>query len=82
MKKCQVCNGTYNYFKVIIGETHHEFDCFECAIQALAPTCYRCGNKIIGHVHTNQGKNFCDSLCAWNINFLPLTERQSVIHFL
>jgi hypothetical protein len=25
------------------------FDSFECAIQALAPTCPHCGNRIIGH---------------------------------
>jgi hypothetical protein len=82
MNKCEVCNGVYNNFQVISGEKYHEFDCFECAIIALAPTCFRCGNKIAGHVHTNQGKVFCDSLCAWNSNFVPLTDRQSVVHFL
>jgi hypothetical protein len=27
----------------------HTFDCFECAIAALAPECEKCGVKIIGH---------------------------------
>jgi hypothetical protein len=35
----------------------YTFDCFECAIQALAPTCAHCQSRVIGHGVGGQGSN-------------------------
>ncbi|HKB23086.1 MAG TPA: hypothetical protein VKC99_09940 [Methyloceanibacter sp.] len=37
------------------------FDSFECAIQALAPACPNCGNRIIGHgvQHGDEASRAC-----------------------
>ena len=42
----------------------HYFDCFECAIHALAPECEHCGCKIIGHGIESGGSFFCCAHCA------------------
>ena len=50
MAQCEVCGNNYDKaFEVRMGGETHIFDSFECAIQALAPTCAHCGNRIIGH---------------------------------
>jgi hypothetical protein len=40
------------------------YDCFECAIHALALTCERCGCRVIGHGVERDGKVFCCDHCA------------------
>ena len=45
------------------GRTYH-FDCFECAIQVLAPLCTHCGTTIIGHGTQEGEKMFCCEHCA------------------
>jgi hypothetical protein len=40
------------------------FDSFECAIQALAPSCDHCGCKIIGHGMEADGVVYCCAHCA------------------
>ena len=83
MKMCEVCDGqVQNNLQIIIGEKSHHFDCFECAIQVLAPKCNRCGCRILGRGHSRQGKFFCDSHCAWYSNPHSVTDRQSIIHYL
>ena len=50
-RRCEVCGNDYERaFQVVTaaGRTR-TFDGFECAIQALAPTCDHFGCKIIGH---------------------------------
>ncbi|MGI0024504.1 MAG: hypothetical protein ACREA4_05085, partial [Nitrososphaera sp.] len=45
---CEVCGNTYDKsFEVRMGGETHVFDCFECAIHALAPTCAHCACRII-----------------------------------
>jgi hypothetical protein len=41
MARCEVCGNEYDKaFEVTMsGVDSHTFDSFECAIQALAPTC-------------------------------------------
>ena len=47
---CEVCGNEYDkVFEVHMDGKVHVFDSFECAIQALAPTCANCGSRIIGH---------------------------------
>jgi len=50
MARCEQCGNDYDKsFEVTIGGRTMIFDSFECAIQALAPTCPHCGCRIIGH---------------------------------
>jgi hypothetical protein len=61
----------------------HVFDCFECAIHALAPRCEHCSCTIIGHGIESGGRMFCCAHCAQSEGVgqardrveLPVTER-------
>ncbi len=44
MSVCEVCGNDYDKaMQVTVGDATHVFESFECAIQALAPTCGHCG---------------------------------------
>ena len=62
---CETCGNTYDKaITVTVGEEPHTFDCFECAIHALAPNCHHCGCRVIGH-GTEVGERFyCCAHCA------------------
>jgi len=63
--RCEVCGNEYSLsFQVVAAGATHVFDCFECAIQALAPICDHCGCKIVGHGREAHGKFFCCAHCA------------------
>ena len=65
MARCERCGNDYDKaFQVIVGGKTHVFDSFECAINALAPTCANCGNKIIGHGLEANDAFFCCDHCA------------------
>jgi len=62
---CEVCGNTYDKsFEVRMGGETHVFDCFECAIHALAPTCAHCSCRIIGHGMETEGVFYCCAHCA------------------
>lgn len=65
MEKCCVCGNSYDKcFKISrLGQTF-VFDCFECAIHKLAPTCKHCDCKIIGHGLEQSGIFYCCAHCA------------------
>jgi len=65
MATCEVCRNDYHLsFEVTIADRTHVFDCFECAIQRLAPVCQRCRCRIMGHgVEAHGTLYFCAS-CA------------------
>lgn len=65
MKECESCGNTYDKaFEVSIGGTTHTFDCFACAIHALAPRCAHCKVPIIGHGMEARGQYYCSAHCA------------------
>jgi len=65
MAQCEVCRNQYDKtFQVIAEGRTHVFDSFECAIQALAPTCANCGCRVIGHGVEGNGRVFCCANCA------------------
>ena len=65
MAPCETCGNDYDRsFQVTVEGKAHTFDCFECAIQALAPTCGRCGLRILGHGAQAGGRMFCSAHCA------------------
>jgi hypothetical protein len=65
MTQCEVCGNQYDkpMLVTVQGRTH-SFDCFECAIQALAPVCLHCGCRIIGHGVEVEGRIYCCAHCA------------------
>ncbi len=66
MARCDVCGNDYHLaFEITTpsGE-RHTFDCFECAIHKLAPTCEHCGTRIIGHGMEGDGTFYCCAHCA------------------
>lgn len=65
MAQCETCGNDYDKaFQVVVAGTAHTFDSFECAIQALAPTCTHCGCKIIGHGVEAEERMYCCASCA------------------
>ena len=65
MPVCETCGNDYDKaFEVRFEGSTHTFDSFECAIQALAPTCKHCGCRVIGHGLEQSGRMFCCVHCA------------------
>lgn len=65
MAKCIVCGNHYaKAFEISLAEKTYVFDCFECAIHHLAPTCHHCGCKIIGHGLEEADSYYCCHHCA------------------
>ena len=64
-RACEVCGNYYDKsFELVTHGTTHVFDSFECAIQALAPTCAHCGCRVIGHGVESDGAIYCCRRCA------------------
>ena len=65
MGVCENCGNQYEgSFKIQMNGKAHEVDCFECAINLLAPTCGHCETRIIGHGVQSGGEIFCCAHCA------------------
>ncbi|MFW5925690.1 MAG: hypothetical protein ACOCV4_05955 [Myxococcota bacterium] len=65
MDACETCGNEYEHaFQVTMAGQSHTFDCFECAIQKLAPTCASCGTRIVGHGVQAAEQYYCGSHCA------------------
>ena len=76
MAVCEVCGNNYDKaFQVVMNGATHTFDSFECAIQALAPTCARCGVRIVGHGLESKGTFYCCDHCAEADGVTGLTDR-------
>lgn len=76
MARCETCGNEYDKaFMVTLDSKSYTFDSFECAIQALAPTCTHCGCKIIGHGMETSGTFFCCAHCAGQEGVTALEDR-------
>lgn len=65
MPICDLCgNDFHDTFTITQAGRQHTFDCFECAIHMLAPTCAHCGCKVIGHGVEQNDTVFCCAHCA------------------
>ena len=65
MAQCETCGNEYDKALAIsVAGKSHTFDSFECAIQALAPTCDHCGCRIIGHGVEADRAIYCCAHCA------------------
>ena len=80
MAQCNTCGNDYQKaFHIAMEGRTYTFDCFECAIQLLAPACAHCGCTIIGHGLEHEGRYFCCTHCARHINSPPIDEQESII---
>lgn len=65
MATCEVCGNDYDKaFTVSMDGASHTFDCFECAIHALAPACAHCGCRVIGHGVEDGDEIYCCDACV------------------
>lgn len=67
MGTCTVCGNEYDKsFTVTTADNRsYVFDSIECAAHMVAPTCGRCGLRILGHgVEAEGGRIFCCPTCA------------------
>lgn len=76
MQKCEVCGNEYDKpMEISVRGKTHLFDCFECAIHALAPVCRNCGCKIVGHGLEADGSFYCCNHCAEENGVRSLRDR-------
>lgn len=76
MAQCDVCGNNYDKsFEVHLYGQKHVFDCFECAIHALAPACNHCNVRIIGHGVEKEGLIFCCAHCVEQEGVHELKDR-------
>lgn len=65
MGRCTQCGNEYEKtFEIRMAGGIHVFDCFECAIHRLAPSCAHCGCRVIGHGVERDGETYCCDHCA------------------
>lgn len=80
MARCETCGNEYSSpIEVTINSRSHTFDCFECAIHALAPNCKHCGCRVIGHGVEVAGKLFCCANCARAEGYASLRDHEDVM---
>ena len=76
MPKCEVCGNDYDKtIEIVVDGASHHFDCFECAIHALAPKCDHCGVTIVGHGIEADGSFFCCAHCAQHEGVMAVKDR-------
>jgi hypothetical protein len=77
MATCDVCGNDYDAAMTVEvpGRGSGTFDSFECAIQALAPTCAHCGTRIVGHGVQAGGTIYCCVHCAKEEGAQGLSDR-------
>jgi hypothetical protein len=77
MAQCETCGNDYDKaFKVVLAGVSYTFDSFECAIQALAPTCSHCGCRILGHGIEADGAMYCCAHCASQQGVRKVRDRE------
>jgi hypothetical protein len=76
MAKCDTCGNDYDKVLQITrsGKTY-SFDCFECAIHMLAPSCQQCSCRILGHGVEGRSGMFCCASCARQAGEHALIDR-------
>ena len=73
MARCDVCGNDYqNTMEIRRKGVTGTYDCFECALRAMAPPCQHCGCRVIGHGVDAAGKIFCSAHCAQTAGAHPI----------
>ncbi len=80
MPRCDTCGNDYDKsFELRTEERTYTFDCFECAIHALAPVCRNCGCRILGHGVEEHGAIYCSASCARELGKTDLRDRGDLV---
>ncbi len=75
MHTCENCGNAYERaFEVRVNGGAHYFDCFECAINKLAPRCKTCGTVVLGHGVEAGGTIYCCVNCARRVGVQGLSD--------
>lgn len=62
---CDACGKDYDEpITVTQGQRSGVFDSFECAAHVMAPSCERCGVRILGHGIQVDAAFYCCAHCA------------------
>jgi hypothetical protein len=78
MSQCENCGNVYSKtFTVNMSGQSHSFDCFECAINFMAPRCNHCATIIIGHGVEAGDLPFCCASCARHEGYMGLHDHTS-----
>jgi hypothetical protein len=65
MATCKVCGNDYDHsFEIVRNGQSTTYDCFECAIHDLAPSCAHCQCRVIGHGVAVGEMVYCCAHCA------------------
>ena len=76
MARCETCGNDYDKtFQITRGGESADFDSFECAIQAMAPTCAHCQCRILGHGVEADGQIYCCAHCARRSGHAEVADR-------
>ena len=76
MGVCEVCGNDYDKtMEISVAGERHVFDCFECAINVLAPTCAHCECMIIGHGIEGNDAFYCWAHCAHAADIQEVVDR-------
>ncbi|MEO8314265.1 MAG: hypothetical protein ABI645_05665 [Pseudomonadota bacterium] len=76
MAICKVCGNDYAHsFQITRGSLSAIYDCFECAIHDLAPTCDHCQCRIIGHGVAAGDQIYCCAHCAREHGVLGVADK-------
>lgn len=74
--QCEVCGNDYDQALTITqGDQRHVFDCFECAVEKLAPRCGQCGCRVMGHGLQAGSNVYCCAHCAEKAGVSGLVDR-------
>lgn len=77
MTRCDVCGNAYDkaFTVTMVDGRSGRFDSFECAIQAMAPTCAHCQCRIVGHGVEDAGSFYCCAHCAREAGVAGIEDR-------
>lgn len=76
MARCDQCGNDYDKtFQLMRDGRTWTFDSFECAIQAVAPTCAHCHCRVIGHGVEKGDTIYCCAHCAEQEGVEELRDR-------
>lgn len=65
MAVCITCGTDSDQsFTVTWGGRSASFDCIECMATMVAPICWHCGCRILGHALRVAGRQYCCDHCA------------------
>lgn len=74
--QCKVCGNTYDKpLEITVDGQSGLYDCFECAMHDLAPSCTNCGVRILGHGVEAGGTMFCGAHCAGQQGVQQMQDR-------